>query len=96
MLTTTLQGMKASNKQDKVVPHLEAIAEFLHRSATDTNRTEEVLKAAVGLIGDLGQTFGAQMAPLFAQPFVANVIAQALTYEDMIQTARWAQQVSLC
>jgi hypothetical protein len=32
-----------------------------------------VLKAAVGLLGDLGQIFGARMAPVYRMPFVASV-----------------------
>jgi importin subunit beta-1 len=91
--TGILQGLKASNKQDSVLPAMEAIIEFLRRSATDPNRSEDVLKSAVGLLGDLGQTFGAKMQPVYGQPFVQQVILQAISYEDIHETAKWAQSI---
>lgn len=85
--------MKSANKQDSVWPAIEAIVEFLHRSALDENRSDEVLKSAVGLIGDLGQTFGSKMMPVFTQPFIQPLILQGLGFEDIKDTAKWAQQV---
>jgi hypothetical protein len=34
-----------------IIPAIDNIIELIARSATDTNRTEEVLKACVGLLG---------------------------------------------
>ena len=78
-----------------MLPFLEAVVEFLHRSAADENRSSEVLKSAVGLLGDLGQTFGAKMQPLYQMPFVGQLIQQAATADQEIQeVAQWAQSVS--
>lgn len=92
--TGILQGLKASNKQDSVLPAIEAIIEFLRRSATDENRSEDVLKSAVGLLGDLGQTFGSKMSQVYVQPFVQPLILQAISYEEINETAKWTQSVS--
>lgn len=95
--TGILQGLKASNKQDSVLPFVEGIVEFLHRSAADENRSSEVLKSAVGLLGDLGQTFGAKMQPLYVMPFVSMLIQQGAQADAEIQeVAQWAQSVSVC
>ena len=69
--------------------------EFLHRSAADQNRSSEVLKSAVGLLGDLGQTFGAKMQGLYQMNFVPLLIQQAATADEEIrEVAQWAQTVS--
>ena len=36
-------------------------------------KSEEVLKAAVGLLGDLGQIFGNKMVNVYRMPFVKKV-----------------------
>jgi importin subunit beta-1 len=95
--TGILQGLKAANKQDTVIPYLEAITEFMHRSAADENRSSDVLKAAVGLLGDLGQTFGSKMLPLYQMPFVPLMIQQAAQAdEDIQEIAQWTQTVRHC
>jgi importin subunit beta-1 len=93
--TGILQGLKAANKQDTVLPFVEGMVEFLHRSAADKDRTNEVLKACVGLLGDLGQTFGVKMQALYQMPFVPLLIQQASQAdEDIQEVAQWAQTVS--
>jgi hypothetical protein len=48
----------------------------------------------VGLVGDLGQTFGQRMAEHFRQPFVAQLITEGLEVDEIEQTAAWARTVS--
>jgi hypothetical protein len=90
------QGLKAANKQDTVLPFLDGMVEFLHRSAADENRTSEVLKACVGLLGDLGQTFGSKMQQLYQMPFVPMLLQQAQQQgdDDIQEVAQWTQSVS--
>lgn len=92
--TGILQGLKSANKQDSVLLFLDAIVEFLHRSAVDSNRSGEVLKSAIGLIGDLGQTFGTKMKPVFDMPFIHALLQQATTADnDVKEVAGWAQSM---
>lgn len=94
--TGILQGLKAANKQDTILPFVEGIVEFLHRSAADENRSNDVLKSAVGLLGDLGQTFGAKMQPIYKMPFVPMLIQQGAQSDqpEIQEVAQWAQSVS--
>ena len=47
------QGLGADKKQDGVIGSLENIADFLKRSTSDPHRSTEVLKHAIGLVGDM-------------------------------------------
>jgi hypothetical protein len=71
--TGIIQGLKEAKKEESVVPALDAIVELLQRSTDDEHKSEEVLKAAIGLLGDLGQIFGTRVAPVYRMPFVLSV-----------------------
>jgi len=43
----------ASKKQDSIAPAVDSIVEFLRRSTEDQHRSDEVLKSAIGLLGDM-------------------------------------------
>lgn len=74
---------------------LGVIVEFLKRSAEDPNRSGEVLKSAVGLLGDLGQIYGAKMQPVYAQAFVAKLIEEAnQNGSESQEIAHWVRSVS--
>lgn len=75
---------------------MDSIVEFLVRSSSDERRSDEVLKSAIGLLGDLGQTFGIKMQQLYNQPFVTALIQQANKVDDtdIQETAKWTQSVS--
>lgn len=78
-----------------MLPALETIVEFIHRSSVDANRSEEVIKSAVGLLGDLGQSFGAKMLPVFEQPWTSQLIKHALQAGiNAEEVANWAHSVS--
>ena len=62
---------------------LDTIRDVLQRSGMDDQKDEEVLKAAVGLLGDLGQTFGIRMQAMYRQPFVMSVVKEG-TYPSNI------------
>lgn len=91
-----LQGLTEAKKQDLVFPALATIVDFLQRSGTDENRSDEVLKSAVGILGDLGMTYGARVQPIYRMPFVAQILKDALEADDDTkQIAQWAQEVRL-
>ena len=94
--TGIIQGLKEAKKQDSVIPALETIVELLERSTNDEQKSEEVLKAAVGLLGDLGQIFGNKMANVYRMPFVKKVFIEGLETEDssINDTAKWAQSIA--
>jgi importin subunit beta-1 len=93
--TGIIQGLKEGHKQELLLPALETIVDFIQRSACDQNRSDEVLKSSVGLLGDLGQSFGAKMLPVFQMPFVNTIINQALTEGiGAEEVANWTKSVS--
>lgn len=81
--TGIVQGLKEAKKEESVVPALDAIVELLQRSTNDENKSEEVLKAAVGLLGDLGQIFGSRMAQVYRMPFVMTVSYYIIEYSSV-------------
>eukprot|EP00600_Ochromonadales_sp_CCMP1393_P003552 CAMPEP_0174993058 /NCGR_PEP_ID=MMETSP0004_2-20121128/22863_1 /TAXON_ID=420556 /ORGANISM="Ochromonas sp., Strain CCMP1393" /LENGTH=851 /DNA_ID=CAMNT_0016247129 /DNA_START=21 /DNA_END=2576 /DNA_ORIENTATION=+ len=91
--TGILQGLKAANKHEAVGPYLDAIVEFLHRSCADETHTSDVLKSAVGLLGDLGQTFGVRMQPLYQMQFVPVLVTKAMGDPDCSEIATWTQSM---
>ena len=78
-----------------MLPFVEGIVEFLHRSTVQPHTSNDVIKSAVGLLGDLGQTFGSKMQPVYQMPFVPALIQQAAVADSDIQeVAQWTQSVS--
>lgn len=92
--TGIVQGLASANMQDTIFMHIEAIVDFVRRSAQDPNRSGEVLKTSVGLLGDLGQIYKAKSKPLFDLPFVKELIDEALQNgSDAQEVAAWTQTV---
>ena len=89
------KGLKASKKQDAVLVALDGIVDFMARSTASEYKSIEIVKAAVGLLGDLGQIFGKRVINVFKQPFVSTLIQEGLVDEDVRETALWAQTVSI-
>jgi hypothetical protein len=86
--------LKAANKQDIALSSLDVVIDFVRRSAEDNNRSAEVLKSAVGLLGDLGQIYGVKIQAIYNQPFVAKLIEEAMhNGDDSLQIATWARSV---
>lgn len=89
------QGLKSANKLDIFFHYLPSIIDFLRRSTEDSNRSGEVLKSAIGLLGDLGQAFGNKVLPVYNMPFVASLIQEgSQNGSDTQDVAEWAQSVS--
>jgi hypothetical protein len=86
--------LKAAGRQDSIMPAVPTIVEFLKRTGGNTKKSSEVLKAAVGLLGDLGATFGKKLQLLFREPFASALIQEAMDDEESKPNAIWAQEVS--
>ncbi|CAO1615921.1 unnamed protein product [Parajaminaea phylloscopi] len=75
-LTGIVAGLNAAGRVDLLQPHVELIVGFLTFVATHTfDRTESLLKAALGLLGDLASTFAnGQLKAALTQPAIAELI----------------------
>lgn len=73
-------------------PHVVAIAEFLMRVAGDTNKTDDVLKNLVGLMGDLAKVYKAKIATILNQQVFVAALSEGCLHEDedIVSTAKWA------
>ncbi|RYG64906.1 hypothetical protein EON64_13025 [archaeon] len=90
-----IQGLKEANQQDLMMPSLMGVAEFIQRAGCDSNRSDEVLKSCVGLIGDMGQSYGAKIQSFLQQEFVSKLINDALLGQcNAEEVANWAKSVS--
>lgn len=92
--TGILQGLLPDNKHEVVIPFFEKILDFIQRCAVDPHHSSLVLKALVGLLGDMGNCFGTKMYGVLTQPFVQQVLQEAMSEEEDIRTiANWTQSV---
>jgi hypothetical protein len=81
-----------------MVPYLHGVTEFMRRCATDAcadeGSSEAVLKGLVGLMGDMGSTFGARMQASFADATMVAVVERATQLDDFHDVAAYTKEVS--
>jgi importin subunit beta-1 len=72
---------------------------FIHECWKSEARTDHFHAQALGLIGDFGDTFKAQVADSLRQEWVTKIAQEGRHKPASLKTrqnARWAQQVSQC
>eukprot|EP00607_Mallomonas_marina_P010538 CAMPEP_0182418286 /NCGR_PEP_ID=MMETSP1167-20130531/2761_1 /TAXON_ID=2988 /ORGANISM="Mallomonas Sp, Strain CCMP3275" /LENGTH=853 /DNA_ID=CAMNT_0024592429 /DNA_START=51 /DNA_END=2612 /DNA_ORIENTATION=- len=90
--TGIIQGL--SQNCDVIVPFLDRIVEFVQRCATDVHRSPQVLKAVIGLLGDMGHSFGSRMHGVLSMPFVPQLLQEGSQQDDSTrQLVQWTQSV---
>lgn len=96
--TGIVQGLGEKNKLDCVREHCSNIIEFAVSCGTNKPAGEEVpqdlLKAAIGVLGDMGHKFGAKINSYINQGAQQVIAAgQASHDEDVKTTAKWAKKM---
>jgi importin subunit beta-1 len=86
--------MKDANKQDILLPHLDSISNLVKRCAEDQDKSDELHKTVVGLIGDLGTVFGARMVHFLTDHIIIKTVQEGLADEDINELSRWTMTVS--
>ncbi len=66
---------------------------FLDHCGSNKNKTDEVLKAAVGLVGDLSQTFGKRLQQYLRHPVIMQLLAEGQAEGEVEETAKWAREM---
>lgn len=87
------QGFK-SNKADLMAPYAAHILQFIENVYQDKDRDDVVTKAAIGVMGDLADTLGANAAALFqCTVFYKDFLDECISSDDqqLKETAEWAQ-----
>jgi len=90
-------AMKASSKTQALQQYVQAIFALLALIATDINRSESLMRASMGVIGDLADAYpNGELVDAFRQDWVTTLIKETKTNRDFsprtIETARWARE----
>lgn len=91
--TGILQGLREDNQQGVISPYVDGVMHFIKVVAEDDRSTSDVKKSLIGLIGDIGHCFQRQAAGPLRQPFIMNMLNEALQDEESQQVARWAMSI---
>ncbi|KAL8642533.1 MAG: hypothetical protein Q9228_000797 [Teloschistes exilis] len=78
-------------------PHVHSIIKFLHLVSQDPNRSEALLRAAMGVTGDLADAFpGGEFAEAFRSDWMTQLIREVRSSQEYSartkETARWARE----
>ncbi|POR34211.1 Importin subunit beta-1 [Tolypocladium paradoxum] len=90
-------AMKASGKTQVLQQYVQAIFQLLSQIAGDMNRSESLMRACMGVIGDLADAYpNGELVDAFRQEWVTVMIKETKTNRDFqprtIETARWARE----
>ncbi|RYC56099.1 hypothetical protein CHU98_g10112 [Xylaria longipes] len=90
-------AMKISGKTEALQPYVQSIFQLLNIIAQDMNRSESLMRSAMGVIGDLADAYpNGQLADAFRQDWLSVMIKETRTNREFqsrtIETARWARE----
>jgi importin subunit beta-1 len=90
-----IQGLRDGGKLPTFMQYMQPVLLFIQRIAEDPNRDEEVLNKSVGLVGDIAQLMGPQMKQHLNQPWVGQLLNDAVSSGDqsLMEVATWAHGV---
>lgn len=91
--TGIIYGMKSGNRVDLMVPHTEAMMQFLERLSDDAYRQSDVVAKAAGLVGDIACALGSTVKQHLEKPFISNLIHDAYNSQEqcVMETCQWAK-----
>ncbi|KAL8718727.1 MAG: hypothetical protein Q9225_004168 [Loekoesia sp. 1 TL-2023] len=84
-------------KADSLRPYVESIIKFLHLVSQDPNRSEALLRAAMGVVGDLADAFpNGDYGEAFRSEWMTQLVREVRTSQEYSartkETARWARE----
>ncbi|KAK3336917.1 armadillo-type protein [Cercophora scortea] len=90
-------AMKSSNKTQILQPYVPSIFQLLNSIAGDSNRSEALMRASMGVIGDLADAYpNGELVEAFRQDWLTVLIKETRTNREFqsrtIDTARWARE----
>ncbi|KAG0330648.1 karyopherin beta, partial [Podila humilis] len=92
-----VQGMKAGNSSEMLMPHLTHVFDFLAIVFNEMDDSETLLRSVIGLIGDLAGSFpGGQIKSLLQSPWVATCLKEGRGRGQpgvTKEVARWAKEM---
>ena len=90
-----VQGLKDDQEAVGVLSsYVEQIMRFVQATGSDPQRTDIMVRAAIGLVGDLTDTYKGQLRPMLASPWVAQLInVGSEVSESTRSVANWTQSL---
>ncbi|KAI9172271.1 Importin subunit beta-1 [Paramyrothecium foliicola] len=90
-------AMKTSGKTQVLQQYVQSIFQALGIIGSDQNRSESLMRAAMGVIGDLADAFpNGELVDAFRQDWLTAMIKETKTNREFaprtIETARWARE----
>ena len=90
-------AMRAGGKSHLLQPYVESIFQLLQIIYQDHNHTEALLRASMGVIGDISEAFpNGECSQYFRQDFLTAMARDTRANKDYssrtIETARWARE----
>ncbi|KAJ4266453.1 karyopherin Kap95 [Fusarium torreyae] len=90
-------AMKTSQKTQALQQYVPMIFQLLNTIANDLNRSESLMRAAMGVIGDLADAYpNGELVDAFRQDWLTAMIKETKTNREFqprtIETARWARE----
>lgn len=90
-------AMKSSGKTQALQQYVSHVFQLLSLIANDENRTESLLRASMGVIGDLAEAYpNGELIEGFSQPWLSAMIKETKSNREYqgrtIETARWARE----
>ncbi|KAF2150815.1 ARM repeat-containing protein [Myriangium duriaei CBS 260.36] len=92
-----IMAMRTGGKTQLLQPYVESIFQLLQMIHSDANRTEALLRASMGVIGDISEAFpNGECSQYFRQDFLTAMARDVRANKDFsprtIETARWARE----
>ncbi|GAA5945153.1 karyopherin beta [Sporobolomyces koalae] len=95
--TSIVSGFKTGGKADVLLPYIGGVFGFLHLALTDQDRTETILRSAIGVIGDLAEAFpNGQLREPLSSPWVAEILKAGRTKlggSETKKVTKWAREM---
>jgi hypothetical protein len=85
------------NSIDTMMKCIEFVSTIQNKLPENRGPVDDLLQGALGLLGDLGQTFGKRMKVPFSQAYVTSLLNIGLDHsrEDLRELADWVNKVCL-
>ena len=88
-------AFKNTDKTPLLLPHVQSMLDLCQRCLIDSERTESTVKLAIGLVGDLADTFPrGEIKQMLLAEWVATELRTRGRYSpELKRTIRWAREV---
>ncbi|TDZ21075.1 Importin subunit beta-1 [Colletotrichum orbiculare MAFF 240422] len=90
-------AMKTGNKTSVLQQYVPSIFQLLNMISSDMNRSEALMRASMGVIGDLADAYpNGELVDVFRQDWLTALIKETKTNREFqartVETARWARE----